>query len=109
MNIVKFSLRLFGWIPVPKFTLKLLPKKYKKRISTNLLNQMEEDNLIPEFVSVLLDKLEEIGYKYSTGSKFKNTEEEVNEAIKNLPQLKPYRIYFSRYCERKRKEVGLPV
>ena len=48
-------------------------------------------------------------YDKSKGSKYKDTDEEVDKALEEIPLLKPHRIYFHRWCERKRKESGLPI
>lgn len=109
MTKQEWFLKWFGWIPIPSSALKLLPRRYKEKIATNLLNTMEEENLMPEIVQIIIDQIEKKGYDKSEGVKFKNTEDEIKEALDRFPQLQPYKVYFSRWCERKRRENGLPV
>jgi hypothetical protein len=103
-------LKLFGWIPIPIFlALKLLSKEQKHALANNTLATIEEADALPELVSILLYKLDEKGYNYSEGAIYASTDEEVDEAMNKFPLLTPYRIYFHRWCERHRREVGLPI
>ena len=106
-------LKVFGWIPIPAFTLKYvlkcLPKKYQKNLVGNFLDAVEAEDMMPEIVQILLARLEENGYKVEEGRKFNSVKEEIDHAMEEVPQLKLYRVYFERWCERKRREAGLPV
>jgi len=95
------------FIPIPKFTLRFLPKKYKLSLANNFLDIAEETDSMPEIVQIVLDKIEEKGYDMIAGKKYDSTDEEIDEVLEKIPQLKSYRIYFHRWCERKRKEAGL--
>lgn len=109
--MIRSLLKIFGWIPIPAIFLRpilqLLPKKYRENLTRNFLDVVEEEDLMSEFVQIILDKMEEAKYDVNRGKKFENTEEEVDEALKKFPALSPYKVYFMRWCERKRREVGL--
>ncbi len=106
-------LKVFGWIPIPAFTLKYvlkcLPKKYQKNLVRNFLGAAEAEDVMSEVVQILLDKLEERGYKVEEGRKFNSVKEEIDHTMEEVPQLKLYRVYFERWCERERREASLPV
>jgi len=76
---------------------------------------------VDKVVSVLIDEdpttlwnqlevgLEAVGYNKKKGSKYVNAAEEVEAALREAPAMAPYRPYLLRWCERHRREVGLPV
>ena len=117
-DVSKFSILIYtivlgplGRILPPYYynkIIKLIPQKYLLPIVNRTTEILAE--LDPTLTWNLLEEnLERIGYNIKEGSKYKSTEEEVNENLSKIPSLAPYRPYLLRYCERKRKEVGLPV
>lgn len=103
-----FLLKIFGWIPVPTFVLSLLPKEYKKKLCAGFLSALESQDLESTVLPLILDKIERT-YDPEGGKKFKTAREEVDEVMEEYSALRPYRVYFMRVCERKRREYGLPV
>jgi len=110
-RVVQALLRVFGWVPIPGFALKYilrcLPKRSRESIVVDFLEAVEVEGAMPELVQLVLDMLEKKGYDAEEGRKFDSVKEEVEQAMEAIPQLKPYRVHFERWCGRKRQEVGL--
>lgn len=104
----RFLLKVFGWVPVPSFTLRLLPRKHKKKIATNFLDAVGTSDLEAWVLPFILEKAES-RFDPKKSRKFSSTKEEVDEALEGFPVLSPYKVYFMRVCNRMREKHGLPL
>lgn len=88
-----------------KFLIKLLPKRLKvkwaRRVSQGFL-EVDPDR----FVSLLLEKMEPT-FDVNKSRKYDSAEEEVDAELEQLPELKPYRVYFVNTCRNLRIKYGL--
>jgi len=96
-------------LPLKTFSkaVSLLPKKLTAPVANALVDANSGDPA--DLWRRIQDNLDAVGYDKKAGSRFSNSEEEVDAALKKVPTLAPYRPYMLRWVQRHRAEVGLQV
>lgn len=93
----------FNWV------ISHLPKKLMTSFANEYTTWAQNKAGPEKYWTALEAGLDEAGYNKNKGRKFSNSEEELEDALEQVPTLAPFKPYLLRWIQRHRQEVGLPV